>query len=86
MIDRINNNQPLGGASSMFQNSRKVWTDKDLDVSINGDYSSLVEMAVKSSQNDENIIEQARESILTGELETPENILSAAENIITFGI
>ena len=86
MINRIDNNQPLSGASSMFQNAKKASIDCDLDVSINEDYSSLIEIAMKSTQRDTEIIELARESIRTGELESKESIRNAAENIITFGI
>ena len=86
MIDRIDNNQPLAGASSMFPNAKRVSSDNDLDVSINGDYASLIEKAMKSPQTDEEIIEKARKAMLSGELESPQNFLKAAENIITFGI
>ena len=86
MIDKIVNNQILSNASSMLPNTKKTLKNNGLDVSINTDYSSLVEMAAKSSQTDENIIEKARESIRTGELESMENIQNAAENIFTFGI
>ena len=86
MIDRIDNNQPLAGVSSMFQNTKRASTDNDLDVSINGDYSSLIDKAMKSPQADTEIIEKARELLQTGELESPQNILKAAENIITLGI
>lgn len=86
MIDRINNNQPLSEPSPMFQNAKRALTDNDLDVSINGDYSTLIELAMKSRESDAGIIEQARESLRTGELESPQSLQQAAENIITFGI
>jgi hypothetical protein len=86
MIDRIDNNQLLPGASSKFPNAKRILSGNDLDVSINGDYSSLIEMAIKSPQTDEEMIEKARESILSGEIDSPQNILKAAENIITYGI
>ena len=86
MIDKINNNQPLNGASAMFPNINKSSINKDLDVSINNDYSALIEEAMKSPQNESEIIAQARESIRSGELELPQNIMNAAENMLTFGI
>lgn len=86
MIDRIDNNQPLSGASSMFSKANRALTDNDLDVSINGDYSTLIELAMKSQKSEAEIIEQARESLRTGEFESPQSIQKAAENIITFGI
>jgi hypothetical protein len=86
MIDRVDNNQPLAGASSMFSNKKRALTDNDLDVSINSDYSFLIEMAMKSSQTDSELIEKACELVRTGELESPQNFQKAAEKIITFGI
>ena len=46
----------------------------------------LVETAKKSIQTDEEIIEKARESIRTGELESIQNFQKAAENIFEFGV
>ena len=86
MIDRIDNNQPLTGASSMFSKAKRAFSDNDLDVSINTDYSSLIEMAIKSSQTDAELIEKARELVRTGELESLRNFRETAENIVTFGI
>lgn len=86
MIDKIEHNQPMSGASSIVPNAKKALCDIDLDISINTDYSSLVEKAKQCSQTDEEIIEKARESIRTGELESMINIQKAAEKIITFGI
>ena len=86
MIDKIDNNQPLTGASAIYPNAKRALPDNDLDVSINTDYPALIEMALKSSQNDAEIIEKARESIRTGELESQASIQNAAENIFNFGI
>jgi len=86
MIDKIDNIQALSNASSMFKNSKKTLNNSGVDISINNDYSSLVEMAKESSQTETEIIEKAREAIRTGELESMANIQNAAENIFTFGI
>ncbi len=86
MINKIENNQLLAEASSKFPNAKKILSGNDLDVSINGDYSSLVDMAIKGTQADVEMIQKARESILSGEIDSPQNILMAAENIITYGI
>lgn len=86
MINKIENNQVLSSASSMLSNTKKTFNNIGLDVSINTDYSSLVEMAKQSQQTDAEIIEKARESIRSGELESAVNIQKAAENIFTFGI
>ena len=86
MIEKIDNNQPLSGASSMFPNEKKTLPDSDLDVKVNADYSSLINKAINSSETGPEIIEKARESIRTGELESLANFLKAAENILTLGI
>ena len=86
MIDKIENNQPLSGASSMLTNAKKALSDNDLDISINTNYACLIEMAKNSSPGDEEVIERARESIRTGELESQTSIQKAAENILAFGI
>ncbi|MBN2588258.1 MAG: hypothetical protein JXA96_00215 [Sedimentisphaerales bacterium] len=86
MINKIENNQLLSSASSLLQNKKKTFNNIGLDVSINTDYSSLVEMAKQSQKTDAEIIEKARESIQSGELESMINIQNAAENIFTFGI
>ncbi len=86
MIDKIENNQIISNTSSMLTNTKRTFNNVGLDVSINTDYSSLVEMAKQNQQTDEEIIEKARESIRTGELESMINIQAAAENIFTFGI
>jgi anti-sigma28 factor (negative regulator of flagellin synthesis) len=86
MINKIENNQLLSSASSMLQNTKKTFDNIGLDVSINTDYSSLVEMAKQSQQTDVDVIEKAREAIRSGELESMVNIQNAAENIFTFGI
>jgi hypothetical protein len=58
----------------------------DEDVSVQVDYASLIDEAMQSPQTDTQTVQRARELLLSGELESPENILEAAENIVTFGI
>ncbi|MBN1974882.1 MAG: hypothetical protein JW787_14675 [Sedimentisphaerales bacterium] len=70
----------------MLTNAKRALSDNDLDISINTNYASLIEMAKNSSQTDEEVIEKARESIRTGELESKTSIQKAAENILAFGI
>lgn len=86
MIDKIENNPLLSNTASLLQKTKKALNNTGLDISINKDYSSLVEMAKQSPQTDEQIIEKARESIRTGELESMASFQNAAENIFTYGI
>ena len=86
MIDKIDNNQIIANASSVFSNAKKATNKTGLDISINSDYSSLVEKAKQSQQDNDQVVEKARETIRTGELESIANILNAAENIFRFGI
>jgi len=68
------------------QNSAKPLTNNDADVSLNVDYASLIDQATQIPQTDTNDVQQAQELLASGQLETPENVREAAENIINFGI
>ncbi len=88
MIDKIDNNQPLiepGPASG--QASQPLALPKaDDDVSVQVDYASLIEQALQEPQDDALRIQQARDLLLSGELESPRNIREAAQNILNFGV
>ncbi|MBW7990105.1 MAG: hypothetical protein FVQ84_08850 [Planctomycetes bacterium] len=58
----------------------------DADVSVQVDYASFIDAAMQTPKTDSQAIEKARQLLLSGQLESPENIKQAAENIITFGI
>jgi hypothetical protein len=87
MIEKIGFSQNIVQSGSLSkQTSAQDIQDKNVDVSVRVDNSSLVETAQQCPQTDPNIVEKARQLVLSGELENPENIRQAAENIIKYGI
>ncbi len=58
----------------------------DTDVSVQVNYASLIEQATQPLQTDAEVIQQARKLLESGRLESQENILDAAKNIVKFGI
>jgi len=88
MIDKIDTNQPLmeSGSSSRQPNSAGAVPDKNADVSVQVDYASLIEEAAKGPKTDTRLIQRARELLLSGQLESSQNVREAAEIIIKFGI
>jgi hypothetical protein len=89
MIEKINTNQIHDivekSPSNKFEiNKASINGSADIDLQI--DYASLLNKAVQSPQTDTEDIQRARELLASGQLESPENIRQAAENIIKFGI
>ena len=56
------------------------------DASIKVGYGNLIADALQLAQTEEGTVERARELIASGQLDTPENIRSAATNMLQFGI
>jgi hypothetical protein len=89
MIEEVNINPIrdfLETSSSRQPDSAGPHPNDDEDVSVQVDYAYLIDEAMQSPQTDTQAVQRARELLLSGELESPENILEAAENIVTFGI
>ena len=88
MIDRIDTNQPMieSGLSPGQPKFARAIPDKDADVSIQVNYASLIDKAVQEPRDGAQRVQQARELLLSGQLESPENIREAAENIVEYGI
>ena len=55
-------------------------------VSIQVDYGSFIDKAMQIQQTDARAVQRARELLLSGRLESPENIRAAAKDIVKFGI
>ena len=88
MIGKIQTNQIrelLEELSSKQLNSGGNAKNSDADVSVQVNYASLIEQAMQAPEADD-VVAAARELLLSGKLESPENIRAAAENIIDFGI
>ncbi len=89
MIEKVDTNQIqsfLAKSSSRLPNTAAALTGNNADVTVQVDYASFIDSAMKIPQTDSQVIEQAKALLLSGQLESPENIKKAAENIITFGI
>lgn len=88
MIDKIGpNNQPLIESGSSGQpNPPGALRGNDVDVSIQVNYASLVDKAMQPPETDDQLVRQARELLLSGELDSENIIRGAAENILEYGI
>ena len=88
MIDKLDTNQPMieSSVSSGQSKPPKAIPNNDADVSIQVKYAALIDEAVQEPKGDAKRLERARELLLSGQLESPENIREAAENILKYGI
>ena len=89
MIDEVDTNQIrdfLEKSSSRQPNSARALPNDDADVSVQVNYASLIDNAMQSPQPDTQAVQRARELLLSGQLESPENVREAAENIVNLGI
>ena len=92
MIKKIDTSQIqdlLEKSSSRQSSSKRAIPNDDVgnpDVSVHVNYASFIEKAMQTPKTDSRAVQRARELLLSGQLEYPENICEAAENIITFGI
>ena len=89
MIEKVDTNQInsfLEKSSSRLPNNAAALPGNDAAVTIQVDYASFIENALKIPQTDSQVVEQAKELLLSGQLDSPENIISAAENMINLGI
>ncbi len=89
MIEKVDTNQIqnfLEKTPSRLPNSTPAVSGNDADVSVQVDYASFIDTAMQTPKTDLQAIENARKLLLSGQLESPENIKQAAENIMTFGI
>ncbi len=89
MIDKINNNQIqnlFDSASPKPPASAKPPKNNDADDSIQIDYACLIEKALKEPESDTGAVQRANQLLLSGQLDDPQNLQQAAENILKFGI
>jgi len=89
MIEKVNTKQIQGfmeKSSSRQPNSAAALPDNDADVSVQVNYASFIDRAMQTPQTDSKAIERAKELLLSGQLESPENFQRAAKKILTCGI
>ncbi len=88
MIEKIDSNQPLIKPEPSPRQSdptRAPGNDGE-DASLQADYASLIDEAIQTPQTDAKAVQRAQKLLSSGQLESPKNIRTAAENIIEFGI
>jgi len=89
MIEKIENNQipdMLKESSATQSSPSNIPAKTGLDASLQVSYDSLIEQAKQIPPEDTSAVQQARELLLSGQLDNPENIRAAAEAIVKFGI
>jgi hypothetical protein len=89
MIEQIGtNNQPLieSGSSTGRPVPPGCHRGNGVDVSIQVNYASLVDKAMQTPDTDDRKVQQARELLLKGKLDSEEIIKGAIESILKYGI
>lgn len=89
MIEKIDKNQISGilkESSSRQPELPKNSESDQADASLQISYDSLIEKTKQLPKEDIDAVQKARELLLSGQLDSPENISAAAEAIIKFGI
>ena len=87
-IEKVEPNQIqdlLGKSFPRQSDSAGAVPDNDADVSLEVDYASFIDKAVQIPPAEAGAVQRARELLLSGELESSENIRAAAEDIVEFG-
>jgi hypothetical protein len=89
MIEKISANQTspiLGNTPLQSVDPAKSRPANDLDATLQISFADLIEKAKQSPTMGTDAVQEARELLLSGKLTTPENIRSAAQNMLDFGI
>ena len=89
MIEQIGtNNQPLikSGSSTGQPNHQGALRGKGVDASVQVDYAALVDKAMQPPQTDHQRVQQAKELLLSGKLDSEDIIKGAIENLLKYGI
>jgi hypothetical protein len=88
MIDKIEIHQSLldSATSTKSSSTTPAHADNNTDVTVQVDNANLINKALQITESDPQLLERARQLILTGRLETPENFLEAAQNLYDFGV
>jgi hypothetical protein len=91
MIDNVNINASqvgptLGKTSLSSPDAANKPAPGDTDATLQVNFADLINQAKESATTDTNAVEEAKELLLSGQLTSPENVCSAAEDILCFGI
>ena len=89
MIDKIYTKQIqdfMEKSLSRQPNSAGITPNNDTDVSLQVNYASFITKATQIPQKGNKAVQHAKELLMTGQLDSPENARKAAEEITEFGI
>ncbi len=89
MIEPIDNRQmPIVSKDSSSLKSKPAGSDADSvqNASLEVSYAPLLEKAKAPQREDITAVERAKQLLKSGQLDSPENIRSAAKNMVEFGI
>jgi hypothetical protein len=89
MIENVQNNhmtRMMGTNTPPQTDATNKPAVNDLDATLQVNFADTVSQALQATETDVDAVAKARELIQSNRLTTPENIRSAAENILTFGV
>ena len=89
MIEKISPNQIadyLAKTANKQENPDAPVPTTDGDASLQVDFGTLIDKAAEVGPSHAKAVERAKQLLLSGQLDTEENIAEAAENILKFGI
>lgn len=89
MINNIDRNQIghlVGQPSLPNPDPTATRPVNDADASLQVRFGDLINQAKQAGETDTDAVRQARQLLESGQLTSPENIASAAMNILSFGI
>lgn len=89
MIENIKNNHVthmMGINATPRTDAANQPAADDSDATLQVNFANMVNQALQATETDADAVEKARELLQSNRLTTPENIRSAAESIVTFGI
>jgi hypothetical protein len=86
----ITSNVLLSGGTGNIDRSKKddsnTGSTDAADATLRSQYASTIRKALESDQSDVQAVQQAKDALITAQLDTYENIEQTAENILKFGI
>jgi hypothetical protein len=89
MIDKIGSNpisDCLGKTTNKQDGGDAAPVTSGADASLQVDFGSLIDKAAQAQDSDASAVKKARQLLLSGQLDSEENILEAADNILKYGI
>ena len=89
MIDRVNTSQLqdiLANAAARQRRNTDQAQSRSADASLQADYAALIKEASNLDADDAERVAKAARLLQTGQLDSPQNIIEAAQNIADSGI